>query len=281
MALGRRSMVRGLSEQQRSGILQRYAMVWRFELKNVTSNLVNVFSVCTCIMMLHVYLSVLSKLVSKLVTRKLSTDFSLFGFHVALRSTPWSLEKKNVVRKLVNWLFSRASWLMTDDGHFGDLQVSKLTRKLLTHHTTKHVFLVHNSTLSHSSLRGRSLLGDAPSDCFCVVVFPNHKEHLRSGIWSRSVSYFDNIGRGTMLSFIESASSEDNGWGVVLMNPNQRRIESQTFQTKMKYDVPNTGRMTESITIPRHESSGAHTVEMWRHFILPKVVKLWKCKLLI
>ena len=84
-----------------------------------------------------------------------------------------------------------------------------------------------------------------------------------------------------MLSFIESASSEDNGWGVVLMNPNQRRIESQTFQTKMKYDVPNTGRMTESITIPRHESSGAHTVEMWRHFILPKVVKLWKCKLLI
>ena len=55
----------------------------------------------------------------------------------------------------------------------------------------------------------------------------------------------------------------------------------QIFGTKLKYDWPQSGRRTESITIPRHESSGAHTLEMWRHFIFPKVVKLWKCKLLI
>merc|ERR1712154_105763 len=72
-----------------------------------------------------------------------------------------------------------------------------------------------------------------------------------------------------------------NGWGMVLLNPNERYIESENFVTKSKYDEPEAMKNTETITIPRNESSFAHTIEMYKHFILPKVINIWKCKLLL
>merc|ERR1712244_59335 len=97
------------------------------------------------------------------------------------------------------------------------------------------------------------------ADNYCVIVFPNHKSHIKPGIWSRSVTYFDNVVRGTMFEFIENCTSisNGNGWGMVLLNPNERYIESENFQTKMKYDDPESIKNTETITIPRNESSFA------------------------
>merc|ERR1712129_113462 len=120
-------------------------------------------------------------------------------------------------------------------------------------------------------------------DNYCVIVFPNHKSHIKHGIWSRSVTYFDNAIRGTMFNFVEQCTSTQNGngWGLILMNPNERFTESAQWQTKMKYDDPMSQKASETITVPRNEASSAHTMEMWKHFILPKVVKEWKCKLLL
>eukprot|EP01083_Nonionella_stella_P087612 243809_1 len=121
----------------------------------------------------------------------------------------------------------------------------------------------------------------AEMERFCVIVFPNHKPHLNSGMWSRSVTYFDNVIRGTMFQFIEQITDPATGWGLVLLNPNEREIESETFGTKAEYDEPESLKNTETITIPRHESSFAHVVSMWNHFIKPWAIQRWGCKLLL
>ena len=121
-------------------------------------------------------------------------------------------------------------------------------------------------------------------DNYCVIVFPNHKPHIKHGIWSRSVTYFDNAIRGTMFQFIEDCADwheKENGWGVLLMNPNERQTETGHWHTKDKYDYPRSGKTTETITVPRNEASSAHTMEVWKNVIYPLVVKYWKCKLLL
>lgn len=125
---------------------------------------------------------------------------------------------------------------------------------------------------------------------YCVIIFPNHKKHLGKGIWSRSVTYFDNVVRGSQISFLKHCQQEK--WGIVCLNPNENIIQSQHFSFKQKkqmmnnsvYDNPKyrvNSKSTETVTLPTSESSKSHVLSVYQHFIKPVMIDEHKCKLLL
>ena len=101
-------------------------------------------------------------------------------------------------------------------------------------------------------------------ELYMCVIFPAHKAHLKPGIWSRNVSLFDNIVRGTMIPFVEAC--EDEGWSVLMLNSNEH-----TMKTRGYINVP--PRHME-ITVPLSESSRAHCNTMFKYFLKPLIREL-------
>jgi len=71
---------------------------------------------------------------------------------------------------------------------------------------------------------------------------------VRAGIWARSVCINEDLGRGSMLPFVEKC--KEQGIPLLVMNPNYN-------------EDPTTGQQ-----IPHNEDMEAHALWMWQHYVV-------------